>query len=598
MNITKMPGNGRTVNPTPAFRPESVPRRPNTRTNVASLDDARAQQQIDRESNWLLEHRIDGRTNKPKPPSIPHIYAQQLMRSGYWASLSMAGEGEVIHRWTGINWAAVCDSDGDAMAAQWVEKNVPHAAGSKQSEGCWSWSRKRLRLEKPLPKLDPMRSIVPCTDHYIEILPKGFRVLAPDPALGLTHAVKVRCNGASGSAYTPRLLPDHSMFGRFLRHAFDNAAVLALVQEHCGMTLLPRSYSRAAWWHGAAGSGKSTLAEIVEAMQGHVARLNLETLGDTFSLEPLIGANLILVDEVECERWAEGRFKTLVSGNGIGINRKHQKQLASYRSSAKWIFTSNSEPFIRDKSNGVWRRLDVVHWKHAVRPDQMNPTLVQDILEREGQLVLDWMLEGARRIVERGRVLADHEHPEEVRNAKREARHNSDQVSAWIDAERVEVKAGHWTPMQAAFNRFKAFCEERGLQPYEILTSRQFWNGMRIAGLAGGQMSNRQVDGKQTWCRELTVRGCKVDAVIRTPGAIREPIPDLPAGCEEDVPAEKPAAQCAVRPVDPVPIARAEPMMVNTASSDGGLDPLYHARASKRDACPGGIPEWPPTGVV
>ena len=111
-------------------------------------------------------------------------------------------------------------------------------------------------------------------------------------------------------------------------------------------------------------------------------------------------------------------------------------------------------------------------------------------------------------------------------------------------------------------------------------------------------MSNRQVDGKQTWCRELTVGGCKVDAVIRTPGAIREPIPDLPAGCEEDVPAEKPAAQCAVRPVDPVPIARAEPVMVNTASSDGGLNSLYHARASKRDACPGGIPEWPPTGVV
>lgn len=248
MNTTTVPGNGRTVNPPPAFRPESVPRRPSPRANVASLDAARSQHQLDRENNWLLEHRIDGRTNKPKPPSIPHIYAQQLMRSGHWASLSMAGEGEVIHRWNGVNWAAVCDSDGDALAAHWVEKNVPHAAGSKQSEGCWSWSRKRLRLEKPLPKLDPMRSIVPCADAYIEVLPTGFRVLAPDPALGLTHSVKVCCNAAPGQAYTPCPLQEDSMFGRFLRHAFDNAAVLALVQEHCGMTLLPRSYSRAAWW--------------------------------------------------------------------------------------------------------------------------------------------------------------------------------------------------------------------------------------------------------------------------------------------------------------------------------------------------------------
>lgn len=146
------------------------------------------------------------------------------------------------------------------------------------------------------------------------------------------------------------------------------------------MTLLPGVYSQAAWWHGVAGSGKSTLAEIVEAMHRQVARCNLETLGDRFSLEPMIGASLILVDEVECEKWAEGRFKTMVSGNGIGIDRKNQKQLASYHSTARWIITSNSAPFIRDKSNGVWRRLTVVHWKKAVPVNQHDPDLVKNIL--------------------------------------------------------------------------------------------------------------------------------------------------------------------------------------------------------------------------
>lgn len=502
-----LPAIGRAVNRPAAYRPAGVAPRPNAQSNVASLDEARTQQQVEKEERWLEEHRTDKRSKERKPPSIPYIYASQLMRSGKWAALASAGEGEVIHQWTGVNWSAVSDSDGDAIAAKWVEKHAPHAAGAPASEGCWAWARKRLRLEKPLPKLDPKRSIVPCSDQYVEILPQGFQVVAPDPALGLTHSVKVRCNHKPGSTYVPQPLPANSLFGRFLAHAFDNPDVLALVQEHCGMTLLPRSYSRAAWWHGAAGSGKSTLAEIVEAMQGHVARLNLETLGDTFSLEPLIGVNLILVDEVECERWAEGRFKTLVSGNGIGINRKHQKQLASYRSSAKWIITSNSEPFIRDKSNGVWRRLDIVHWKHAVRPDQMNPTLVQDILEKESRLVLDWMLEGARRIVQRGRVLADHEHPEEVRLAKRDARHNSDQVAAWIDAVRVERKEGNWTPNKVVYEHFKKFCEDRGLQHYEILTARQFWNGMKIAGMASGQVSNRRVNGAQVDCRELIIRG-------------------------------------------------------------------------------------------
>lgn len=511
-NTAKVPQERGAVNRTTAFKPAGVAfDRP---AKITVLDDVRHKQRMEAREAWLRELRTDGRTNREKPPSLPSIYADQLMDSGHWACLSSAGEGEVIHRWSGICWTAISDSEGDALAAQWIANNAPHAACAKMAEGCWAWSRKRLRLEKALPALDTRRSIVPCADAYLEILPDCFQVLAPDPSLGLTHSVKVKCQRPPGSLYTPRRLPADSRFGRFLAHAFDNPQVLALVQEHCGMTLLPRSYARAAWWHGAAGSGKSTLAEIVEAMQGQVARLNLETLGDTFSLEPLIGANLILVDEVECEKWAEGRFKTLVSGNGIGINRKHQKQLASYRSSAKWIITSNSEPFIRDKSNGVWRRLDVVHWKRPVAAQAMDNNLARDILEHEAALVLDWMLEGARRIVARGRALADHEHPEEVRLAKRDARHNSDQVQAWVDCQGVSRRPDHWMPAKNIFKCFQAFQENRGLGPHEILTARQFWNGMKALGLASGPSSNRRINGVQCECREIHIAGAEPQVVV------------------------------------------------------------------------------------
>jgi phage/plasmid-associated DNA primase len=152
--------------------------------------------------------------------------------------------------------------------------------------------------------------------------------------------------------HTSPALPADSRFAKFLRQAHDDPHVIDLLQEQCGMTLLPGVYSQAAWWHGVAGSGKSTLAEIVEAMHRQVARCNLK-LGDRFSLEPMIGASLILVDEVECEKWAEGRFKTMVSGNGIGIDRKNQKQLASYHSTAKWIITSTRPLHPRQEQRGV-----------------------------------------------------------------------------------------------------------------------------------------------------------------------------------------------------------------------------------------------------
>lgn len=117
-------------------------------------------------------------------------------------------------------------------------------------------------------------------------------------------------------------------------------------------------------------------------MHNKVARLDLATLSDLFALEHIIGANLILVDEVECDRWKEGTFKTLVSGNGIGINRKHLSVL-NYHSKAKWIITSNSAPFFRDKSGGVARRLSVVEWAHAIPESSGSQTSTKNCLPRK-----------------------------------------------------------------------------------------------------------------------------------------------------------------------------------------------------------------------
>ena len=135
------------------------------------------------------------------------------------------------------------------------------------------------------------------------------------------------------------------------------------------------------------------------------------------------------MDEVECEKWKEGTFKTLVSGNGIGINRKHLSVL-NYHSKAKWIISSNSAPFYRDKSGGVARRLSIVEWANVIPEKDRVEDFSRKLLEEEGQLFLDWMLEGARRVVARGRFMADHELPEAARAYKQAVIHNADSIAA------------------------------------------------------------------------------------------------------------------------------------------------------------------------
>ncbi|OWQ77426.1 Replication protein E1, partial [Stenotrophomonas maltophilia] len=178
----------------------------------------------------------------------------------------------------GTYWQAISDAEGVGVASDWIDRNADFAGSPKLAKDCWDMASLRLRQKNPMPT-QAKRAIVPVADGYVEILPDGFHVLAPDPALGMTHAVRVACGGRQGHAYKPQPLPADSRFAKFLCQAHDDPRVIDLLQEQCGMTLLPGVYSQAAWWHGVAGSGKSTLAEIVEAMHRQVARCNLETLG-------------------------------------------------------------------------------------------------------------------------------------------------------------------------------------------------------------------------------------------------------------------------------------------------------------------------------
>jgi P4 family phage/plasmid primase-like protien len=484
-------------------------------STVGNLAEARMAKDEELEKLWLTTHRTDARTGQLKPPSLDFIFARHMVsgKTGNWACQASDATGAVIHKWTGTYWKAINTEVGEIVASDWLERHAPHAALQGKSEQCWAYATGRLRRHKQLPALDAKRAIVPCADAYIEVLPAGFQVLAPDPAFGMTHAIKINTGGKLNRPYFTQVLPKESLFAKFLERAQPDPAVRALLQEQCGMTLLPGNYSQAAWWYGAAGSGKSTLAELVEAMHRQSVRLNLETLGDRFSLEPLVGASLILVDEVECEKWAEGRFKTLVSGNGIGIDRKNEKALASYHSRAKWLITSNSAPFVRDKSNGVWRRLVVVYWGAEVPEDERQTDFHKILLEKEGKLILDWMLEGARRIIARGRAMSERELPEAALRAKQHARNNSDSVRAWATEMRVVRKPDHWMPLKEVYKLYSNWCATQGYTESDKLTSKQFWRGMSEAGLTKPDRKvNRRLPGPdggtvQTELYELEILG-------------------------------------------------------------------------------------------
>ncbi|MCE4342184.1 DUF5906 domain-containing protein [Xanthomonas hortorum pv. vitians] len=477
--------------------------------------------------NLKVEHRALDRHKQAKlnkgelrPESLDFLFASHLrlgLDGNLWASVrdESATQSTLVYRWNENHWSLVHRGLGDGLASDWLDANIPAKASDKLAASCWAYARTRLGQQSPLPQLEAKRAMVPCADAYLEITADGIQALAPKPRYGMTHALTIETGATPGQAYTPKSLPSDSLLGKFLAHALPDEGVRALVQEQCGMTLLPGSYQIAAWWFGAAGSGKSTLAEMVQGVHNKVARLDLGTLSDTFALEGILGSQLILVDEVECEKWKEGTFKTLVSGNGIAINRKHLSVL-NYQSKAKWIISSNAAPFFRDKSGGVARRLSIVEWANVIPADDRIPDFSKKLLEEEGQLFLDWMLEGARRVVARGRFMADHELPEAAQAYKQAVIHGADSIAAWAHADRVQfgnaAGSDQWQSIKSIHARYVAWCEKKGFEPEEILSQRQFTRGLKTAGHLRGRPSNRRVEGEQLDCYLCCWNGEQTDA--------------------------------------------------------------------------------------
>ena len=111
--------------------------------------------------------------------------------------------------------------------------------------------------------------------------------------------------------------------------------------------------------------------------------------------------------------------------------------------------------------------------------------------------------------------------PEAVRAAKLAARHGSDQVMAWAQAERVvRVETDECTlPMREVYENYKNWGYRQGLADIDLLTGRQFWRGLKEMGLDDGVRSNRRVNGKQEECVRLRINGAVLQAAVTKPSA-------------------------------------------------------------------------------
>ncbi len=214
----------------------------------------------------------------------------------------------------------------------------------------------------------------------------------------------------------------------------DRFAVKDFLQEWAGSALTGDCRDElAVFLYGPRGTGKSVYTETIAACMGvygatvsgnRVARDNNQ---HPQWLAGLQGKRLVYVHELpDSGRWQSEYLNTLIDGGTVEANRMRQDSI-NFRSVAHVIATGNHRPSA-PSSDGIWRRLAVVQFRHV--PDVPDTNLKADLLRNELPGVFVWLLEGLNRWIDNGRKLTI---PEVLKQDTAGYEADSDPVRQFVD---------------------------------------------------------------------------------------------------------------------------------------------------------------------
>lgn len=223
-------------------------------------------------------------------------------------------------------------------------------------------------------------------------------------------------------------------FDEFLREVYGDEAVIDYVMRFFGYCLTGDvSEERMLVLLGNGANGKNTLVDIVRYILGPLARpLPTGALGKRMQwYTPMImsecqGRRLVVLNEES--RGAElndGFFKALVSKDPPS-GRRIRRDFEPFQPTAKAVMLTNNLPRIRDRTDGTWRRLAVVHHPRRFEIDRT----LEPQLRSEAPGILRRLVEGCMEWQRRG--LSDM--PRSMVDALEQYRLSQDPVVAFIEA--------------------------------------------------------------------------------------------------------------------------------------------------------------------
>lgn len=403
------------------------------------------------------------------------------------SDVDLIAKDSTLYRWNGVYFQEIPEQDALKNAIKWLSSNAPTQTTLQKAKSCLGLVMVAIGIQA---KFGVAKSIIPLKNAYLEVLPTGaINRIAPDKSFLLTYALNASLPPGGSSIYTPAPVPVNSLFAKYLETSLPDIEVRDFLQELAGDTLLPTIlYQKAGLLKGAGSNGKSVFIKLLSALHQKVAPMRLDNLTG-FNLMPLLGASLVVVDEVPAQGINEQILKGLISGEAVTVDRKNEAPV-SFTPTAKWIISTNNDQKLTDNSHGFWRRLVVIPFTQELSGKDIVPGLDQAIITNELMIFLDWCLAGLQRLTQRGKYPDE---PKAVAVAKHEATIASDSVKAWNAFEEISTITEINQEKLGVYNKYRDWCRDEGRRAVE---AGQFWKSLKSLHPKMVEQQRRNLNGR------------------------------------------------------------------------------------------------------
>ncbi|EOU1559470.1 DNA primase [Clostridium perfringens] len=380
------------------------------------------------------------------------------------------------------------------------ENGVYNISGEKEAG--------RIIMDYMLPNYCIMASIRDCRDQWDILVSKDFDDFNRNPYLVNVRNGLLDIRNMSFKEHTPSYLStvqlnveynpqvDCPQFKKFLNEVLD-CKLIPLVQEIVGYLLTTNTASQKAFvFWGPARTGKSTLLWVVEYLllgKKNVSNIPWQEIGDKFKTAELLGKLANVFSDLPSKSIDDTGIFKVVTGEDYLMAEKKNKNPFKFKPFARLVFSCNELPrnYV-DRTEGFYRRLIIVPFNRQIEKSKIDKALKYKF-QREKEGILNWALEGLKRLYENNFEFSENELTDGV---KKEYKRENNNVISFVE-ECCEIDSLFSCSRIEIYEAYKEFCVEAGLKAlsqikfnkelegnFNITRSRsgklRSWNGVRI----------------------------------------------------------------------------------------------------------------------